>query len=121
MGAQEENASLGSGNAGGDARFVIVSNRGPVTFYRSESGEREYSRGAGGLVTALSAVSRSRGDVVWVSSAISEEDVSVAKETLRDGAPYNVEGLKVALVEHEGEVYDLIQPTGQPPTLVRPT
>ena len=108
MGAQEENASLGSVNAGGDARFVIVSNRGPVTFYRSESGEREYSRGAGGLVTALSAVSRSRGDVVWVSSAISEEDVSVAKETLRDGAPYNVEGLKVALVEHEGEVYDLM-------------
>src|SRR5829696_260617 len=106
MGAQEENASLGSVNAGGDARFVIVSNRGPVTFYRSESGERGYSRGAGGLVTALSAVSRSRGDAVWVSSVISEEDVRVAKESLH--APYEVEDFKVVLVEHEEEAYDLM-------------
>jgi trehalose 6-phosphate synthase len=108
MGAQEEKAGAASATTEGDARFVIVSNRGPLTFSRSEFGEREYSRGAGGLVTALSAVSRGRGDVVWVSSAISEEDVSVARETLRDDAPYEAEGLKVALVEHEGEAYDLM-------------
>ncbi|MCA1687643.1 MAG: trehalose-6-phosphate synthase, partial [Actinobacteria bacterium] len=45
-------------------RIVIVSNRGPVTFSRSESGERTYSRGAGGLVTALNAVSR-RNPLLW--------------------------------------------------------
>jgi trehalose 6-phosphate synthase len=106
MKAQDGDASAADASTSGDARFVIVSNRGPVTFSRSESGERGYSRGAGGLVTALSAVSRSRGDAVWVSSVISEEDVRVAKESLH--APYEVEDFKVVLVEHEEEAYDLM-------------
>lgn len=84
-------------------RFVIVSNRGPVTFSRSESG-RDYSRGAGGLVTALNAVSRQREDAVWVASAMSEEDIEVSRET----APYEVEDLRVALVEHDSRAYDLM-------------
>jgi trehalose 6-phosphate synthase len=85
-------------------RIVIVSNRGPVTFSRSESGERTYSRGAGGLVTALNAVSRSGEDVVWIASAQSEEDLRVSREP----APYEVEDLRVTLVEHEPEAYDLM-------------
>lgn len=84
-------------------RFVIVSNRGPVTFSRSESG-RDYSRGAGGLVTALNAVSRRRKDAVWVASATSEEDVEVSREP----APYEVEDLRVTLVEHDPRAYDLM-------------
>src|SRR5919199_3460425 len=93
-------------DASKDAQFVIVSNRGPVTFSRSEADEREYSRGAGGLVTALNAVLRRRRDAVWIASATTEEDARVAKESL--DAPYEVEGLKVVLVEHEGEAYDLM-------------
>jgi trehalose 6-phosphate synthase len=85
-------------------RIVIVSNRGPVTFSRSESGERTYSRGAGGLVTALNAVSRRGEDVVWIASAQSEEDTRVSREP----APYEVEDLRVTLVEHEPEAYDLM-------------
>jgi len=83
---------------------VIVSNRGPVTFSRSESGERTHSRGAGGLVTALNAVSRSGDDVVWIASAQSEEDIEVSREP----APYEVDDLRVTLVEHEPEAYDLM-------------
>ena len=94
------------GDAGTEARVVIVSNRGPVTFSRGESGEREYSRGAGGLVTALNAVARRRSETVWIASAQSEEDVHVAKENPDE--PYEVEGLKVLLVEHDGEAYDLM-------------
>ena len=94
------------GDAGTEARVVIVSNRGPVTFSRGESGEREYSRGAGGLVTALNAVARRRSEAVWIASAQSEEDVHVAKENPDE--PYEVEGLKVLLVEHDGEAYDLM-------------
>src|SRR5918997_4958353 len=101
MAAQGGDASLGR-----DARFVIVSNRGPVTFSRSESGEREYSRGAGGLVTALNAVSRRRRDAVWIASAMSAEDARVAEESLK--GPYEVEDFKVVLVEHEEEAYDLM-------------
>src|SRR5215210_1577472 len=73
----------------GDTRFVIVSNRGPVTFSRNEAGEREHSR-----------------EAVWIASAQSEEDVRVAKESLDE--PYEVEGLKVVLVEHDGEAYELM-------------
>jgi trehalose 6-phosphate synthase len=85
-------------------RIVIVSNRGPVTFSRSESGERTYSRGAGGLVTALNAVSRRSENAVWIASAQSEEDLEVSQEP----APYEVEDLRVTLVEHEPETYDLM-------------
>ncbi len=103
MAAQDPNAG---GDAGTETRVVIVSNRGPVTFSRGESGEREYSRGAGGLVTALNAVARRRSEAVWIASAQSEEDVSVARENPDE--PYEVEGLKVVLVEHDGEAYDLM-------------
>lgn len=89
-----------------DAQFVIVSNRGPVTFSRNEADEREYSRGAGGLVTALNAVLRRRKDAFWIASATSEEDTRVAKESSH--APYEVEGSKIVLVEHEEGAYDLM-------------
>ena len=89
---------------GSDGRLVIVSNRGPVTFTLSESGERTYSRGAGGLVTALNAVSRRSENSVWIASAQSEEDVEVSRES----APYEVEDLRVVLVEHDEEAYDLM-------------
>jgi trehalose 6-phosphate synthase len=86
-------------------RIVIVSNRGPVTFSRSEAGERTYSRGAGGLVTALNAVSKRSEDVVWIASAQGEEDVRVSRE---EPAPYEVEDLRVTLVEHDPASYDLM-------------
>jgi len=36
-----------------DRPLIIVSNRGPVTYDRDESGARVERRGGGGLVTAL--------------------------------------------------------------------
>jgi trehalose 6-phosphate synthase len=85
-------------------RTIVVSNRGPVTFARGESGEREYSRGAGGLVTALNAVLRRAENAVWIASAQSEEDVAVSREP----APYEVEDLRIRFVEHNPEAYDLM-------------
>jgi len=79
-----------------------------MTFSRNEAGEREYSRGAGGLVTALNAVSRRRKNAVWIASATTEEDARVARESLEAGTPYEVEDLKIALVEHDEEAYDLM-------------
>src|SRR5919107_668324 len=89
---------------GGGGRTIVVSNRGPVTFSRGESGEREYARGAGGLVTALNAVLRRVENAVWIASAQSEEDVAVSKEP----APYEVEDLRIRFVEHDPEAYDLM-------------
>ena len=92
---------------GGQQRLIIVSNRAPVTFSRGgSSGEREHSRGAGGLVTALNAVSRRRGDAVWIASASSDEDARVARESA--GGAYEVEDLRVMLVEHDERAYDLM-------------
>src|SRR5215208_7681147 len=89
---------------GEGGRTIVVSNRGPVTFTRGESGEREYSRGAGGLVTALNAVLRRTENAVWIASAQSEEDVAVSKEP----APYEVEDLRVRFVEHDPDAYNLM-------------
>jgi trehalose 6-phosphate synthase len=85
-------------------RTIVASNRGPVTFSRNESGEREHSRGAGGLVTALNAVVRREDDAVWIASAESEEDVEVSREA----ASYEVEDLRIKLVEHDPESYNLM-------------
>ncbi|MEJ7814099.1 MAG: trehalose-6-phosphate synthase [Rubrobacter sp.] len=89
---------------GEGGRTIVVSNRGPVTFTRGESGEREHARGAGGLVTALNAVLRRAENAVWIASAQSEEDVAVSKEL----APYEVEDLRIRLVEHDPASYDLM-------------
>ena len=108
-----QGADGGGGRDG--SPIVIVSNRGPVTFSRDESGSRTYSRGAGGLVTALNAVSRRQEEAVWIASATSDEDARVAAESREE--PYEVEDLRVALVEHDGGAYDLMYNTLANPLL----
>ncbi|QIN77762.1 trehalose-6-phosphate synthase [Rubrobacter marinus] len=107
------------GAEGGGGRdgspIVIVSNRGPVTFSLDGSGDRTYSRGAGGLVTALNAVSRRQEGAVWIASATSDEDARVAAESREE--PYEVEDLRVALVEHDADAYDLMYNTLANPLL----
>lgn len=74
--------------------LIVVSNRGPV------------GRGSGGLVTALRGL-RERDDVVWIASAMSDEDRAVAA----DPPP----GLR--LVVHEPRAYDLYYNTVANPFL----
>ena len=56
-----------------DPQLVLVSNRGPATFERAESGDLEPKRGGGGLVTALTGLVHHR-DALWIASAMSDED-----------------------------------------------
>jgi trehalose 6-phosphate synthase len=72
--------------------LILVSNRGPVTFGRSASGEREGRRGGGGLVTALLGLTE-HTPALWVSAAISDEDAAVAEEA--GGGDFPLEGLGV--------------------------
>lgn len=60
-------------------RLAVVSNRGPIGFVRTPSGEREVRRGSGGLVSALSGLVRAH-DVIWTATALSDEDRVVAEE-----------------------------------------
>ena len=64
-----------------DLPVVLLSHRGPVSFGRdAATGERTASRGAGGLVTALSGLAGHLDQAVWVCIAGGEEDGQVAHE-----------------------------------------
>jgi trehalose 6-phosphate synthase len=89
-------------------KLIVVSNRGPVTYDRDDSGARIARRGGGGLVTALRGLVRHH-DVVWVASAMSDEDRRVAaesgahgfEETSREGSSY-----RLRFVAHDPAAYD---------------
>jgi trehalose 6-phosphate synthase len=93
----------------GRRKLIVVSNRGPVTFARDDTGQRIVRRGGGGLVTALRSLVAYH-DITWISSAISEEDAAVAEEaggeaiieTARDGSEY-----RLRFVVHDTQAYDL--------------
>jgi trehalose 6-phosphate synthase len=62
-----------------DRALILASNRGPVEFARNELGQIEGSRGSGGLVTAISAVSRLAAPV-WIAAAMNDADREQAAE-----------------------------------------
>ena len=90
-----------------DQRLVIVSNRGPAQYELGLDGERTVQRGGGGLVTALTGLVAHR-QALWVASAMTDEDVAVARET--GGQPVEVEldevSYDVCLVESDADAYD---------------
>ena len=90
-----------------EEQLVIVSNRGPAEFDRDARGERVAHRGGGGLVTALTGLVDHRR-ALWVASAMTDEDVAVARET--GGEPVELElggvSYDVCLVESQPEAYD---------------
>jgi trehalose 6-phosphate synthase len=85
-------------------QLVLVSNRGPVTYQEDGS----IKRGTGGLVTALTGLASHR-DAIWIASAMTEEDVKVARDN--GGRPFEVEApeggtFRVRFVESDAEAYD---------------
>lgn len=87
--------------------LIIVSNRGPAQFDRDETGERIMSRGAGGLVTALSGLVAER-DALWIASAMTAEDAAVAEENRFQPIEIELGSLscRVLLVESDPVAYD---------------
>jgi trehalose 6-phosphate synthase len=100
-------------------KLIVVSNRGPVSFHRTEDGTRVARRGGGGLVTALRSLV-SHHDVTWIASAMTDEDRVAAREaeggaiaeTARDGSPY-----RLRLVAHDPAAYDWYYNVVANPTL----
>ncbi|HEY1538110.1 MAG TPA: trehalose-6-phosphate synthase [Solirubrobacteraceae bacterium] len=86
------------------APLVLVSNRGPVTFDVDGS----FTRGGGGLVTALTGLASHR-DAVWIASAMTDGDVRQAADSgakpfevqTADGGEYHVR-----LVASDPDAYD---------------
>jgi trehalose 6-phosphate synthase len=85
-----------------DPLIVITSNRGPFSFEAREDGSYRVRRGSGGLVTALSALAQ-KHDVLWVASAMSDDDRQWAAAH-RDQIE-EVEEIYLKLVNHNEEQY----------------
>ena len=79
--------------------LVVVSNRGPVSFTRDDSGQLIGRRGGGGLVS-LMAPALDDTHAVWVSAAMSAEDREAAATGVVD-----VEGFRLRAVVVEEEEY----------------
>jgi trehalose 6-phosphate synthase len=88
-------------------RLVIVSNRGPAQFERSDEGERVVQRGGGGLVTALTGLVAHRG-ALWIASAMTDEDAEVSREHAGEPVSVELDGVdyEVLMVESDPEAYD---------------
>ena len=58
-------------------RVLVASNRGPVSFSRTEDGRLTARRGGGGMVSGLSSVA-GQAEVLWVCAALSDADRAAA-------------------------------------------
>lgn len=88
-----------------DVSIVLASNRGPVSFVKSDAGF-EPTRGAGGLAGALDWVARELGDrAVWIAAATTDDDRAAlaAGET---GALRDLLGYPVRMLEIDPDTYE---------------
>jgi trehalose 6-phosphate synthase len=86
----------------GDRPVIVVANRAPVVFERTQDGELDSSRGAGGLVTALSALAQYL-PAIWIACARTEADVewSQGKVPLQGG-----HDIQIKFINPSNEAYD---------------
>jgi trehalose 6-phosphate synthase len=82
--------------------IVIVSNRGPFSFKKNADGSFQVVRGAGGLVTALTALAEQH-DVLWVAAAMDKDDRSWAQAQMDE--PQKVEGISLRLIKPDKNAY----------------
>jgi trehalose 6-phosphate synthase len=59
--------------------LIVASNRGPILHERTRAGQVRVRRGAGGMVSAVSAISRYTNPV-WICSPLSAEDRELASQ-----------------------------------------
>jgi trehalose 6-phosphate synthase len=83
------------------SKVLVASNRGPVSFVEADDGSIELKRGGGGLVSGMTAATRS-GDAVWVCAALSEADRDAARRAPRgrlDEAGHDTGGAAVRMLD----------------------
>jgi trehalose 6-phosphate synthase len=90
-----------------DTPLILVSNRGPATFERDESGEIQVTRGGGGLVTALKGLVDHR-EALWIASTLTDADSEVSRS--HGGRSFECEvdetTYQLRLVDSEPDAYD---------------
>jgi len=60
-------------------RLILASNRGPIEYHLAKDGQLQARRGSGGVVTALTNLSKYI-ELSWIASAMGEGDRRVARE-----------------------------------------
>ena len=86
-----------------DRTLVIAANRGPITFQTAEDGSRTFSRGSGGLVTALLGLAE-HVDTTWIACARTDADVAWDEGEVAVGR--GRETLHVRFLSPTPEAYD---------------
>jgi trehalose 6-phosphate synthase len=101
-----------------DRTLIIASNRGPVTFERTRSGNVRPRRGTGGVVSAVSAISR-YANPVWICSPMSQAERQMAVERSGELVPYSTKDydFRLHFVLTDKEPYDLFYMTISNPLL----
>ncbi|MCL4250649.1 MAG: trehalose-6-phosphate synthase [Anaerolineae bacterium] len=95
--------------------IVIASNRGPYAFkLNEETKELVATRGAGGLVTALSAIG-GEYDVLWVAAALGKGDVEWVRR--HKGQPQIVDNMRISMIIPDRRRYGLYYNTISNPLL----
>ncbi len=85
-----------SGSAG---PFVLVANRGPVSFRHGDEGELVATRGAGGLVSGIGPL-LAGSEAVWIAAAMSDADREAAGTGITE-----VEGFRYRALAIDPETY----------------
>ena len=104
--AQTASGVNGTESARGRFDLIVAANRGPVSFHSDPSGEPVVARGAGGLVTVLSAMLR-RHPGVWIAAAATEEEERLAAASTSLRVDLDGETFQVRYVAPEREAYNL--------------
>lgn len=95
-----------SAAAGNEARLIVASNRGPVSWHRGDDGRWQPTRGAGGLIVALGGALQSQPGT-WVSVALEEGDREMS--AAHDGEAFEADtgnGRFTLRLVDAGEAYD---------------
>lgn len=93
------------GTVPGVDEFVVVSNRGPLSF-ANDGGQLRVKRGGGGLVSCLGPAVAGTGST-WICGAISEADRQAAQEGLVDADGFHIHPLVIDEDDYRA-FYDVI-------------
>ncbi|MCM2577244.1 alpha,alpha-trehalose-phosphate synthase (UDP-forming) [Streptomyces meridianus] len=87
------------------ARILVASNRGPVSYTRTEDGAGlAAKRGGGGLVSGLSAVG-SGAEALWVCAALGDGDREAVRRTAGRLDPADTGGQRVRMLDIPKDVF----------------
>jgi trehalose 6-phosphate synthase len=86
----------------GERPIIIAANRAPVKFEREPGGEFSYSRGAGGLVTALTGLAQYL-PATWVACARTPADAEWRQGQVSLGSEQNI---RVCFLNPDAKAYD---------------